>query len=96
MYISGYTGSTIEGNMNFGSNDIILIKYNSNGQDLWKKQIGSSGSEEGRDLVIDSSNNLFITGNTNDQLDGQKHFGVNDIFVFKYDSEGNIQSNNSY
>lgn len=38
---------------------------------------------------MDSYGNIFITGNTGGNLDGQTNAGDDDIFVAKYDASGN-------
>jgi hypothetical protein len=57
IYVNGYTKSF--GN---GLNDIVILKYNSNGDLQWNYTWGSQYSEYGQDLVLDSSNNIYTGG----------------------------------
>jgi hypothetical protein len=85
-----YIGCNTDGNLdgtNLGSRDIFVIKYDSSGTEIWRKQIGTSGYDSEVKIAFDSYNNLYITGCTNGNLDGTNQ-GSLDIFVMKFDSSG--------
>ena len=52
--------------------------------------LGTTGSETGKGVAIDSNNNVYITGSTRENLDGNTitNQGFHDIFLIKYDSDG--------
>ena len=89
IYITGYTEGDLDGNTNAGGSDIFLMKYDSNGNKIWTREIGTSENDEGYGLTIDSSDNIYITGYTEGDLDGNTNAGGSDIFLMKYDSNGN-------
>jgi len=88
IYITGNTFGGLDGNTNSGKSDIILVKYNSSGVKQWTKQLGTSSSEVGQGLTVDSSNNIIVTGMTYGGLDGNYNYGDGDIFLVKYNSSG--------
>jgi hypothetical protein len=45
-----------------GGTDAFFAKLNSNGNFLWAKQIGGTGNDGIRDIKIDASDNIFLTG----------------------------------
>jgi gliding motility-associated-like protein len=45
-----------------GSEDILLIKYNPQGNIVWAKQMGGSTWDIASDIAVDSHNNILITG----------------------------------
>ncbi len=100
IFVTGYTTGGLRGS-NSGESDLILVKYNSDGQRQWTRQLGTSGQDEGKGITLDSSNNIYITGhtfgNTNGNpsssggLDGNSHSGSWDLFLVKYDSSGTKQ-----
>jgi len=71
--------------------DVILLKYNSDGNLLWYKTWGGTFHEGGRGIALDGSGNLFITGITD-----KYEQGVDDVFVLKYDSKGNLLWNETW
>ena len=97
IYVTGYTYGGLDGNTNscddflFQCSDIFLVKYNSSGTKQWTKQLGSSKQEQGKDVTTDSSGNIYVTGTTNGDLDGNTSSGGVDIFIIKYNSSGTKQ-----
>jgi len=91
IYVTGYTGGGLDGNTNLGSNDIILVKYNSSGTKQWTKQLGTSSGDYGNNVTTDSSGNIYVTGYTGGRLDGNTSSGNHDIVLVKYNSSGTKQ-----
>ena len=90
IYVTGYTYGGLDGNTNSYASrtDIFLVKYNSSGTKQWTKQLGSSSFDEGQGVTTDSLDNIYITGITYENLDGNTKSGNGDIFLVKYDSSG--------
>ncbi len=69
------TGSCFD--VSSGQTDIILLKIDQNGNQLWLKKFGSASGDSGVNLIKDSNNDNIITGNYNDL-----------IFMTKTDNNG--------
>ncbi|MFW9947647.1 MAG: SBBP repeat-containing protein [Candidatus Odinarchaeota archaeon] len=78
FYITGYTSSF--GN---GDNDIIIIKYNSMGDQLWNRTWGGINKDSAYEVVIDSFNDVYIIGRTESFGNGAL-----DMVVIKYNTIG--------
>ncbi len=91
IYVTGYTNVALDGNTGAGSDDLFVVKYNSSGVKQWTKQLGTSSRDQGMGITSDSSGNLYVTGCTQGDLDGNNNAGLNDLFVVKYDTNGNKQ-----
>ena len=91
IYVTGVTEGGLDGNTNSGSFDIFIIKYNSSGTKQWTKQLGSSSQDEGYGVTTDSSDNIYVTGQTSGGLDENTNSGSFDIFLVKYNSSGTKQ-----
>ena len=89
--MTGDTLGDLDGNTNSGGEDIFLIKYNSSGTKQWTKQLGTSSTDIGIGVTTDSSGNIYVTGYTLGDLDGNTSSGGDDIFLVKYDSSGTKQ-----
>jgi uncharacterized delta-60 repeat protein len=86
IYITGATWGDI-GGTNPGESDIFLTKFSSDGSRLWNRQWGTSKLDRGNGIAIDSNNNIFITGETGGDLDGNSPEGIAD-FLIKCNSDG--------
>ena len=90
IYVTGITYGDLDGKTSIGADDgdIFLLKYNSSGTKQWTKQLGSSSFDEGQGVTTDSLDNIYVTGITYGDLDGNTKSGNGDIFLVKYDSSG--------
>lgn len=68
-----------------GSTDVALIKYNSLGEKQWNTTWGTSSSDSGSAIALDSSGNIFIAGG---------HSG--DMILAKFNSLGVYQWNRTW
>jgi len=97
-FVTGYFGGTADfGTTNLtssGGSDIFVAKLDSSGNWKWVKKAGGSNWDRGNSITIDSSGNIYVTGDYfsatatfgNTNLTGS---GGTDIFVAKLDSSGN-------
>ncbi len=82
----GYLGE--EGGSHYGGTDVFLIKLDTDGQELWRRQWGTSLVETGSQMVIDSQGNLVLTGSTYGSFDGAGPTFEQDAFVIKVAPDG--------
>lgn len=91
IYVTGYTDGGLDGNSSSGKQDFFLTKYNSSGTKEWTKQEGSSGNDFAYGVAVDSSDNIYVTGYTDNKFHGNNKSGRFDIFLVKYNSSGTKQ-----
>ena len=91
IYITGYSKGDLDNNTNSGRSDAFLMKFDSGGSKQWTKLIGTSSDDIANDIIIDSSNNIYITGYSKGNLDNHTNAGNSDIFISKYNLTGNKQ-----
>lgn len=99
VYVTGeFEDSAKFGNIKIkstGGNDGFLVKYDANGNVAWVRDFGCpTSSDKGRALAVSPSGNVYITGNfsvtgnfSGITLDAN---GGNDIFIVKYNTNGNV------
>ncbi|MDX2361869.1 MAG: gliding motility-associated C-terminal domain-containing protein [Crocinitomicaceae bacterium] len=82
------------------SKDIFLMKLDPNGNVLWARSEGGADSENAYGITTDNQNNVILTGQFtgtadiagqtfSSYIDPQLNVPSNDLFVSKYDSNGN-------
>ncbi|MBN2724670.1 MAG: SBBP repeat-containing protein [Deltaproteobacteria bacterium] len=89
IFITGSTDRQMAGQTHYGGKDIFCAKYDSNGNLLWNRQFGTALDELGRAISVSPAGDVYITGTTQGSLDSQINQGDNDIFLIKYDTNGN-------
>lgn len=92
IYVTGWTTGKV-GSQNFGSYDVWLTKFTPDGTQVWAKQVGTKG-DDGQffsDIVIDSQDNIFVSGYTNDKLGSGSSDESYNAWVGKFDTNGNNQ-----
>ena len=79
VYIVGTDKSSTSNN---GADDMLVAKYNSSGTLQWQRILGSSSSDNGTGIAVDSSGNVYACGGAT---------GGVDILIAKWNSSGTIQ-----
>lgn len=87
-YITGTTTGPLFAE-NQGATDVWIAKYNSSGSQLWGRQFGSSSGDSAQAIATDSQGNFYLAGETGGNLISAKRSQLVDLWVAKFDSNGN-------
>src|SRR3989454_145571 len=90
VYVAGQTLGALPGQTNAGNLDAYLQKYDTAGNLLWTRQVGTP-SEDAATAIVTSASGVYLAGYTWDTLPGQANVGFNDVFLQKYDANGTVQ-----
>jgi len=89
IYVVGAATGNFGNQINQGTQDVYLTKYDSAGNQTWSKLLGSAGSAAGYGLALDPSGGVVVTGaSTADLTDTSVADGNNDSFVARYAANG--------
>lgn len=84
-YLTGRTSGSLDGQILSGTQDLFVTKYDSGGNKQWTRLLGIAGvSTTAYGITSDSLGDLYSTGITSGNLDGQILTGTQDLFVLKY------------
>jgi hypothetical protein len=86
VYISGSTDGSL-GGTNAGASDAFLSKYDSAGNLIWVKQLGTVGGDFSQSVSADGLGSVYISGRTYGNLGGP-NAGSADVFLSRYDASG--------
>ncbi len=86
VMVGGYTHGSL-GGPNAGSRDVFLARYDSAGDRLWIRQFGTSTGDSAQALAPDGAGGVMVAGLTTGSLGGP-NAGARDVFLARYDSEG--------
>lgn len=86
---------------NGSTNDVFIIKYNTNGAVQWATRIAGGGGDIGYSIAVDSSANVYVTGyydsapatvySVGDVVFRTLGGGSGDVFIVKYNTSGTAQ-----
>jgi len=88
LYVAGYVQSALPGQTLAGNADAFVRKYDADGQEIWTRQFGTTGSDTAEGIAVDASG-VYVVGSAGGALPGQAWSGDRDAFVRKYDLDGN-------
>jgi uncharacterized delta-60 repeat protein len=82
VYVTGFMSKSSPTD----ASDVVTIKYDNDGTQLWTSQFVGDGRGEGNSIALDSVGNVYVggSGQGDTVLDG-------DMLVIKYDNDGNEQ-----
>jgi len=86
-FVSGGTWADL-GGPNAGSLDVWLARYDSGGNQLWIRHLGTSAYDEAYGAAADGSGGVYLSGLTNGNLGGPSA-GSSDAWLARYDGAGN-------
>ena len=90
VYVLGSATGNFGNQVNQGTQDAYLTKYDSAGNVLWTRMLGSAGTASGTSLALDPTGGVVIAGTTTADLTTTSvSDGNNDTYVAKYDANGN-------
>lgn len=90
VYVVGNATGDFGNQINQGSQDVYLTKYDSAGNVQWTHMLGSAGTASAYSLALNPGGGVVVAGSTTGTvMTGAVADGNTDSFVAKYDSTGN-------
>lgn len=87
LYLGGWTYGSL-GGANAGTYDAWLARYDSAGNLVWTRQLGTSGEDRMYAAAADGSGGVYLSGFTTGNLGGTSA-GFMDAWLARYDGAGN-------
>lgn len=96
--VAGFTSSTnIAGITNNGTNDFLLVKYNSAGELVWQKSYGGSEIDNLTSVITTSDGGFAAVGTSEStNLSEITNNGERDGIIVKYNSTGEVEWQKNY
>ena len=95
FYVVGTTSGLLDPDLSaaIGLTDCFVTKYSGDGSPIYTKQLGATNAKtSGRAVATDSSDNIYVVGETTGGLNNDVQRGNTDSFVAMFDSIGTLKS----
>ncbi|MFW9880370.1 MAG: SBBP repeat-containing protein, partial [Candidatus Thorarchaeota archaeon] len=86
VYLAGYTNSFA-----VGGSDMVLVKYDSDGVQLWNSTWGGSDDDVCNGVTVDLEDNVYLAGTTDSFGKGKQ-----DMVLVKFESNGQYKWNRTW
>ncbi|HEY7977744.1 MAG TPA: SBBP repeat-containing protein [Rhizomicrobium sp.] len=89
IYVLGNATGNFGSQLNQGTQDVYLTKYDSAGNVQWTQMVGAADTASAYGLALDQNGNAYVTGSTTSDLTQTANTsGNSDSFVAKYATDG--------
>lgn len=89
VYVTGQTYGNLGNQLSNGQTDAFIAKYDSLGNRVWVKLLGSTSYDSGVAITVGLDNSIYVTGYTGGDFDDNRRIGSDDVFITKFDPSGN-------
>ena len=89
VYMVGYSRGNFDGHTNSGAQDAFMVKFDSDGNKIWSKLMGTTATDKATGVSTDNNGNVYMMGYSYGDFDGHTNSGNGDVFIVKFDSNGN-------
>jgi len=87
VFVAGFTDGVLPAETNAGSVDAFLRRLDSQGNEVWHVQFGTSGDEGAVGVAMDSTE-VYVAGSIDGSFPGEAKVGSLDGFLAKYGFDG--------
>ena len=91
LYIAGSTNGALPGEVNLGSGDAYLVKFDTSGNHVWTEQFGATSGSDSAYGVALLAGSVYVGGLTSGTFPGQTSDPGFDMFVAEFDPNGTLQ-----
>jgi trimeric autotransporter adhesin len=97
VVIAGQTGGSLSAAaLDFGT-DNFISKFDSEGEELWTRQLGPYAMDAALDISFDTSGNIYAAGITEGAMaSDQTYSGGTDAYIAKLDTDGTLAFNQQF
>jgi hypothetical protein len=90
VYIAGTAAAAMPGTVFAGGPyDAVVIKYDPLGNRQWIRDLGTASGEGASAVAVYGTSSVYVLGNTGGVFPGNVNAGGTDVFVSKFDADGN-------
>ncbi len=90
IYMALEIGESLHGGDFKGIRDIAFMKIDRSGETVFIKEFGTKKEDIAKDIKTDKNGNIYILGETWGKFANRENHGFSDLFLAKFDKNGNL------
>ncbi|MEM9111231.1 MAG: SBBP repeat-containing protein [Planctomycetota bacterium] len=79
-FLAGYTQGVFVGE-NLGREDMLVLKYDTDGNRIWENQIGTTGADDLFGVALGPQGEVYLAGYSNGNFPGEEHNGASQVLI---------------
>ena len=83
IFVAGTTAGALSGQPPLGEQDAFVLRFDTAGELGWVHQFGTPENDFGRDVAVDSGEEVFVGGNSLGAFPSYTNAGGNDVFALR-------------
>ncbi len=91
LIVAGYNFGALHGNMELGGADIVVVKFDTDGNRLWTRQLGTAEDDIASTVAVDANGRIFVGGRSAGVMDGSANAGLLDAVLIHLDADGSTR-----
>lgn len=91
VVVAGYHFSAVDGNVALGGSDMVVVKFDSDGNRLWTRQLGTAADDVASTVAVDANGRIYAGGRSAGVMAGSANAGQLDAVLVHLDSDGSTR-----
>jgi len=88
LYVVGHVAKGVAGQSIKGEQDLVLMRYDTTGKQVWARTLGAAETAEGASIALDAAGNVVVAGSVEGALGDTTQLGGSDSLVSKFSADG--------
>ncbi len=91
VIVTGYHFSALDGNVALGGADMVVLKFDSDGNRLWTRQLGTAEDDIASTVAVDADGRIYVGGRSAGVMAGSANAGLLDAVLVHLDPDGSTR-----
>lgn len=91
VIVAGYSYGAVDGNTALGGADMVVVKFDGNGNRLWTRQLGTAVLDIASTVAVDADGRIYVGGRSAGVMAGSANAGLLDAVLVHLDTDGSTR-----
>jgi Beta-propeller repeat len=91
VVVAGYNSGALHGNTALGLADMVVVKFDGDGNRLWTRQLGTAVLDIASTVAVDADGRIYVGGRSAGAMTGSANAGLLDAVLVHLDTDGSTR-----